>query len=88
VGMIGLLLAQNEGKTVEFKENTRSLNGIIKTVIAFANTAGGTLIVGVKDKTKELLGLSNILQEEERIANTIADCVSPLLIPDIEVHSV
>ena len=46
--MIEELLASNEGKTVEFKETTQSLHGIVKTVIAFANTAGGTLIIGVE----------------------------------------
>ena len=38
--MIEEYLAQNESKTLEFKENTRSLAGVVKTVIAFANTSG------------------------------------------------
>ncbi len=33
--MIEKLLHENEGKTLEFKENTKSLAGIIKTIIAF-----------------------------------------------------
>ncbi len=37
--MIENLITKNEGKTLEFKENTRSLAKIIQTVIAFANTA-------------------------------------------------
>ena len=32
--------SQKESKTVEFKENTKSLSGIVKTVVAFANTSG------------------------------------------------
>lgn len=55
--MIEQLLAENEGKTIEFKETARSLGGIMKTVVAFANSAGGTIIIGVKDKTKVLVGL-------------------------------
>jgi ATP-dependent DNA helicase RecG len=51
--MIEKLLAEHEGKTIEFKETARSLSGIMKTVVAFANTAGGTIVIGVKDKTKE-----------------------------------
>lgn len=82
------LLAQNEGKTLEFKENAKPLNGIIKTAIAFANTAGGTLIIGVRDKTRELIGLSDILQEEERLTSAMADSIAPLLMPDIEIHSI
>ena len=49
--MLELFLNQEEGKQLEFKENTESLNRIIQTIIAFANTAGGTIIIGVKDKT-------------------------------------
>jgi predicted HTH transcriptional regulator len=86
--MIESLLAENEGRTIEFKETTRSLGGILKTVVAFANTAGGTIIIGVKDKTKELIGLPQILSEEERLANTITDNILPLLTPDIEIQSI
>jgi hypothetical protein len=39
--MIEDLLAKEEGKTLEFKENTKSLPKIIQTIVAFANTAGG-----------------------------------------------
>jgi len=42
--MIKNLLAQNEGKTLEFKENCRSVQNILRTVVAFANTAGGGLL--------------------------------------------
>lgn len=45
--MIEHLLAENEGKTIEFKETIRSLDGIMKTVVAFANSAGGTIIIGI-----------------------------------------
>lgn len=85
--MIELLLAENEGKTIEFKETSRVLSGIIKTVIAFANSAGGVIVIGVKDKTKELIGLPQILDEEERLANAITDSIYPLLTPDIEIQS-
>lgn len=85
--MIEDLLTKEEGKTLEFKENTKSLQKIVQTVVAFANTAGGMLIVGIKDKTKEIIGLNDILEEEERIANAIADSVSPLLIPSLQLHT-
>lgn len=85
--MLEELLSRNEGKTLEFKENSQSLQKIIQTIIAFANTAGGILLIGVKNETKEIVGLSNILQEEEKIANSIADSVSPLLIPNLQFCS-
>ena len=50
--MIEQLLAENEGKTIEFKETTRSLNGIVRTIVAFANSAGGTIVIGVRIRPK------------------------------------
>jgi len=85
--MLEELISQNESKTLEFKESTKSLSTIIKTVIAFANTAGGTIIIGIKDRTKELIGVPNSLDEEERLINAISDSVAPLLIPDIEIQT-
>ncbi len=85
--MIEEYLSQNESMTVEFKENARSLSGIVKTVVAFANTSGGVLLIGVKDKTKEIVGVLNSLHEEERISNAISDTVAPLIVPDIEIHA-
>lgn len=85
--MLEELLAKPEGKTVEFKENARPLQKIVQTIIAFANTAGGTLVIGVKGDSKEVIGLENILQEEERIANAIADSTFPSLLPHFQLHS-
>lgn len=81
------LLKQEEGKTLEFKENASSLNGIVKTVAAFTNTAGGTIVVGVEDGTKRLVGLSDPLEDEMRITNKIAACIHPFTMPVIEIQS-
>jgi predicted HTH transcriptional regulator len=83
--MIEDLLAKEEGKTLEFKENTKSLPKIIQTIVAFANTAGGHLVIGIKDKTKAVIGLARVLEEEERIASAIADSIIPLLIPSLQL---
>lgn len=85
--MIEELLQQEEGKTLEFKENSKSLDKIIHTIIAFANTAGGKVLIGVKDKTKEIVGLQDPVKEEMRLANAIADSIEPLFNPDIHVVS-
>jgi len=42
------LLTRPEGKTLEFKRDLSSPDRVIRTLVAFANTAGGTLLVGVK----------------------------------------
>jgi ATP-dependent DNA helicase RecG len=85
--MIQNLLMSDEGKTLEFKENADSLPGIIKTVIAFANTAGGTIVVGVEDRTKKVVGLVDPLEDEMRIVNKISDSITPQLRPNLEIQS-
>ena len=85
--MIENIIAKNEGKTVEFKENAHSIAKIVQTVIAFANTAGGTIVIGVKDKSKKIIGVKNILTEEERLANAISDSIEPLITPTIQLSS-
>jgi len=44
------LLRREEGKTLEFKRDLSSPQNLLKTLVAFANTAGGQMIVGVDDK--------------------------------------
>ena len=79
------LITQPEGKTLEFKRDLSSPEGVLRTLVAFANTAGGTLVIGVEDKTRHVVGVSDPLALEERLANVIADQVAPLLVADIEV---
>jgi predicted HTH transcriptional regulator len=43
------LLRQHEGKTLEFKRDLSSPDKVVRTLVAFANSAGGVLLVGVED---------------------------------------
>jgi ATP-dependent DNA helicase RecG len=80
-------LKQPEGKTLEFKRDLSSPTKIIHTIIAFANTAGGTLIIGVDDDTHYILGIENPHQDEEKLVNFINDHITPHLIPKIDILS-
>ncbi|MCB1075383.1 MAG: ATP-binding protein [Simkania sp.] len=75
-----------EGRTLEFKENLTSCKPILRTLVAFANAAGGTLIVGRKDDGT-ILGVEDILASEEKLTNVIADSIYPPLMPEIEIPS-
>jgi len=79
------LLRRPEGKTLEFKRDLSSPDGALKTIVAFANTAGGTLLVGVEDGTRHVRGVSDPLHVEERIANLLSDSIAPRLVPEIEI---
>ena len=57
------IIRQGEGLRVEFKLKINHPEKIIREVVAFANTSGGYLIVGVDDKG-QMKGLKN--PEEDR----------------------
>jgi len=81
------MLSLPEGKTLEFKRDLTSLRPILKTLVAFSNTAGGTLIVG-KNNDGTIIGVENVLLMEEKLANAISDSIYPPLLPEIEIASV
>jgi len=79
------LLEQPEGKTLEFKRDLSSPEGVLRTIVAFANTAGGSLIIGIEDRTGHVRGVSNPLDVEERLASLISDRIAPRLVPELEI---
>ncbi len=82
------LLKQEEGKTLEFKRDLSSPKKLLKTLVAFANTAGGRVIIGVDDKTRLPVGIEHPLDEEERLCSLIADSIRPRLVPNVEMNTV
>lgn len=81
---VGEILTTPEGKTLEFKRDLSSHGPILKTACAFANTAGGTLVFGIADDGS-VVGVSDPLSQEERVASILADGISPRIMPEIEV---
>jgi ATP-dependent DNA helicase RecG len=79
------VLRKPEGKTLEYKRDLSSPDGLLNTLVAFANTAGGILAIGIEDKTRRVAGIPDVLDVEERLASLIADSIKPRLVPDIEV---
>ena len=78
-------LRKPEGKTLEFKRDLSSPDRFLRTVVAFANTAGGVILIGVEDRSGCVLGVTDPLALEERVANLISDSVRPRLLPDVEI---
>ena len=83
---ISELITAAEGKTLEFKRDLSSLPPILKTLVAFANTAGGTLLIGVQD-AGVVVGIGDALRAEERLASSVADNIRPAMTPDIDLVS-
>jgi predicted HTH transcriptional regulator len=79
------LLKRPEGKTLEFKRDVSSPDGVLRSLVAFANTSGGTVLVGVEDRTRHVRGVREPLDLEERLANLISDHIVPRLVPELEI---
>ena len=84
-------LFSGESKNIEYKITLPDKSEkYMKTIVAFANTQGGKLIVGIDDKTHEIVGVTNeiLFQLMDGIANAISDSCMPQIIPDIEPRTI
>ena len=64
----------NGSDKLEFKREVN--NSLVKEIVAFANTKGGTIIVGYDDDGK-LIGLDNAKEQLENISNKLHDSIEP-----------
>ena len=83
-------IEKGESRRLEFKEKFSSQHhGIAKTAISFSNGAGGKIIIGIKDKTKEIIGLpeDDLLDLPDAISNIIYDQCYPNIIPEIFIEN-
>jgi predicted HTH transcriptional regulator len=79
-------ILSGESDVLEFKRDVPEQSvKYIKTVVAFANGKGGTLVFGVDDKTHKVVGIkkSEVFQKADSIANTIFNSCEPKIRPSI-----
>ncbi len=71
------LIQMGESSKVQFKVRVNNANSIGAEMVAFSNTKGGMIIVGVDDKTGNINGLSfeDIQETNELLANTASNNV-------------
>lgn len=79
------IIQQPEGRRLEFKEAIPTKAELGKTIVAFSNDAGGVLYIGVRDKPREVTGISeaDLINIEEQVSNIIHDNCHPVIIPNI-----
>ena len=80
-----------ETVNIEFKrEVPKKSEKYIKSVIAFANTAGGKIVIGVDDETHEIVGVdkNEVFKIMDGVTNTISDMCYPQIFPNIEVDTI
>ena len=84
-------IVHGESQNVEFKVTLpKDSEKYIKSIIAFANTQGGKLIVGVDDRTRKVVGIDDdvLFRMMDSIANAISDSCVPQIVPNIEPQTV
>ena len=84
-------LLKGESKNLEYKsELPVKSEKYMKSVVAFANTSGGKLIIGIDDETRKVVGVDkdSVFQNMDRIANAISDSCEPQIIPDITFQNI
>ena len=74
-------IAQGENNTTEFKE--RFEQEAIESAVAFANTKGGTILIGVSDN-REIRGITIGKETLRDVANRISQAIEPRILPDIQ----
>ena len=79
------ILQQGEGLKVEFKTtfNTET----VETLVAFVNTKGGAVYVGVNDHGK-VVGVQLGKESTQQWANEIKSKTEPSIIPDVETFEI
>lgn len=84
-------LLAGESKNVEFKENLpdKSIK-YMKTVVAFANGAGGKIVFGIRNEDQSVVGIQSeaIFRMVDAITNAISDSCEPAIIPDVTLQTV
>jgi ATP-dependent DNA helicase RecG len=72
----------NYKETVQIELKAELNESVKKEIIAFANTGGGKIYIGIDDDGN-VIGLKNAKQDLESISNTIRDSIRP----DISMHT-
>ena len=78
------LIKKGESKILELKEKFPSPVNLAKTVIAFSNTAGGKIVIGVNDN-RDIVGINEneVFELQEKVSSIIYDMCYPNILPEI-----
>jgi len=79
---VGEWLRAGEGTQIEFKERYNSR--VIESLVAFANTSGGQVLIGVDDRGR-VVGLADADKVVESVISACREAVSPPIAPSVEI---
>jgi ATP-dependent DNA helicase RecG len=78
-------ISEREGRQLEYKEKLDDYQAIVRTAVAFLNDIGGRIIIGVRDRSLKITGLSveEVDRHLERIPQALHDSISPFFRPEV-----
>jgi len=76
---------ERESKTIELKLRLPDFRALAKTCVAFANCAGGEIVIGVEDGSRKIVGVSESERDRlyDEFPSGLYDLVCPALVPHI-----
>ena len=77
------LIEEGEGQNLEFKSSFNS--GVIETLVAFANSGGGNVVIGLDDK-RAATGLTMNAESGQNWVNEVKSKTQPSLVPDLKTY--
>jgi predicted HTH transcriptional regulator len=80
------LVKEGEGLTIEFKRTIDSPFKIAKTIVSFANTSGGNLLIGVADHGA-IMGVQSELRELQKLEKALVKLIEPELVVQIKTEN-
>ena len=84
-------IKKGESKNIEFKvQLPDDSKKYMKTIVAYANTSGGKIIIGVDDVARKIIGVepSSVFQIMDKIANAVSDMCVPQIVPDVTFQTI
>lgn len=74
-----------EGLGLDYKKDLSSLTKVVKSLVSFANTNGGWIIVGVEDEDDApklpVVGMPFSDDFEQKVTNSIVSTITPIVLP-------
>lgn len=80
------IISQGENSSIEFKSSKVRPESVAKEMVAFSNSLGGTLLIGVEDDG--IISGINMEKIDQWLANIARNNVIPAISPDISIEDI
>jgi predicted HTH transcriptional regulator len=81
------IIKRGEGIFIEFKRTIDNVHKIAKTIVSFANTSGGVLLVGVGDKG-EIMGIDSELHQLQKLERIASHLIEEKIVLEVKTEIV